>query len=386
MKKEVILAVISGLVLGLIITLGLYTANKSLTKLKTQKRIDKQAENLPSPPLALTDKTLDITSHETHDLINQSDISLSGIAWPEAVVALMTETDNILTQADSEGIFSFQFDLINGFNEMTIIATDETGDTQTQSLILTYSTSKIELPDNSVSFSIVKTAHAQVEATQSSLTEKIKERLQDTAEEGLENIKDELNSKSKTPKKKAFVGFIKSVNNDNITVEYKSQVYTLSLLDQTEIIRSKGKVKLDLEDLVIDDFILSLGFVFPQTSDLQTHKILKLTKPEAPQARQLITGSIEEIDGNKVVVDNKRITISSKTNLDIKDVEDPEVENLELNDSLYAIVTLDQNSDIDDVKNILVIPGKNNPAAQEPTNLEEATNSAEATDSAKSDN
>jgi len=64
MKKEVFIAVLSGLVLGLIITLGIYTANKSLNKLKTQKKIENQAENIPSPPIGQTDKVLNITSPE----------------------------------------------------------------------------------------------------------------------------------------------------------------------------------------------------------------------------------------------------------------------------------------------------------------------------------
>jgi|GEM_PF-1280796 hypothetical protein len=376
MKKEVIIAVISGLVLGLIITLGIYTANKSLSKLKTQKKIDAQTENLPSPTLAQTNKILSVTSAEPFDLINQSDLTLSGVAWPQAIVALMTETNNLLTQADSEGIFSFQFDLINGFNEITIIATDETSETQTLNLILTYSTSKIELEDEPVSFSLVSSAYAQEdeEASQSSLTEKIKERLQD------KNL--EIDSlQTKTPKKKAYLGVIKSINDKEITVEYKAKSQKLSVIDNTEVIESKGKVKLDLEDLEVDDFILSLGFIFPDSEALQAHKILRLKEPEPAPARQLITGRIEELDGNKVVVDRKRITIGSKTSLDIKDIEKPTIEDLELDDNLYAIVTLDKNGDIDIVRNILVIPGKNNPAALEPTNQKEATDSAETPES-----
>jgi len=146
MKKEVLIAIVSGLILGLIVTLGIYTANKSLEQQKAKKEAATQTTPLPSPPLT-TQKTLDITSHENFDLINQSELTLSGIAWPEAVVALMTETDNQLTQADDEGIFSFKFKLVKGFNEITVIATDETNETQTQNLILTYSTSKIELPE-----------------------------------------------------------------------------------------------------------------------------------------------------------------------------------------------------------------------------------------------
>ena len=90
-------------------------------------------------------KTLTVTSHENFDLINQSETALSGIAWPNAVIALMTETQTRLIQADSEGIFTFQINLIKGFNEISLIATDETNIAQTQNLVLTYSTSKIEL-------------------------------------------------------------------------------------------------------------------------------------------------------------------------------------------------------------------------------------------------
>jgi len=146
MKKEVLIAIVSGLILGLIVTLGIYTANKSLEQQRAKKEAATQTSPLPSPPLT-AQKTLDITSHENFDLINQSTITLSGIAWPEAVVALMAENDNQLIQADDEGIFSFKFKLVKGFNEITVIATDETNETQTQNLILTYSTSKIELPE-----------------------------------------------------------------------------------------------------------------------------------------------------------------------------------------------------------------------------------------------
>ena len=60
----------------------------------------------------------------------------------------MTETQTKLIQADSEGIFTFKVNLIKGFNEIALIAADETNTTQTQNLVLTYSTSKIELWKN----------------------------------------------------------------------------------------------------------------------------------------------------------------------------------------------------------------------------------------------
>jgi len=144
MKKEVLIAILSGLIIGLIITIGVYTANRSLEKQKAKKAEQTQTP-APSPPLTNNQKTLDITSHENFDLINQSEITLSGIAWPNAVIALMAEKDNLLVTADEEGVFSFTFNLIKGFNEITVVASDETNTTQTQTLILTYSTTQIEL-------------------------------------------------------------------------------------------------------------------------------------------------------------------------------------------------------------------------------------------------
>lgn len=145
MKKEALIAVISGLVLGLIVTLGIYTANKSLEQQKLKKQASSLTNPIPSPDSSLNlQKTITVTSHANFDLVNQSEITLSGIAWKDAVVALLTEDDEYLIQADAEGIFSFKFDLIKGFNELTVIASDDTGDSQTLPLIITYSTTEID--------------------------------------------------------------------------------------------------------------------------------------------------------------------------------------------------------------------------------------------------
>ena len=144
MKKEAFIAIIVGLIFGLIITIGIYTANRSINKLKVNKAAQTNTI-VPSPPTQLGEKSLEITSHESFDLINQSKITLSGIAWPNAIIALLGENKELLTIADSEGIFSFSFDLIKGYNEIKVIATDDTGETKSKDLVLTYSTTKIEL-------------------------------------------------------------------------------------------------------------------------------------------------------------------------------------------------------------------------------------------------
>lgn len=203
-------------------------------------------------------------------------------------------------------------------------------------------------------------------ATDSSVTTKIKERLEKTAEQGLDTIKEELTSQSLSPKKKAYVGLVKSVTDELITLEYKSQTYPV-YIDVTTPAKQ-------------DDFLLTLGFFYPDKNQFRAKKILVLDTPQPPLQRQLLSGQIQEIDGNKITVNNKALTISSKTELTVAGIEKPSIDDLELKDNLFAIVTLDKNGDIDQVKNVLVVPGKNNPAAMTPTN---ATESAlPATDSA----
>lgn len=211
-----------------------------------------------------------------------------------------------------------------------------------------------------------KTVIAVEEATDSSLTTKIKERLEKTAEQGLDVIKEELTSQSLSPKKKAYVGLVKSFTDDLVTLEYKGQIYPV-YIDVTTLAKQ-------------DDFLLALGFFYPDKNQFRAKKILVLDLPQPPLQRQLLSGQIQEIDGNKITINNKALTINPKTELIIQGIEKPSTDDLELKDSLFAIITLDKNGDIDQVKNVLVIPGKNNPAAMTPTN---ATESAlPATDSA----
>jgi hypothetical protein len=219
------------------------------------------------------------------------------------------------------------------------------------------------------------------EATDSSdsLTEKIKERLQETAETGLESIQDELTSQSQSPRKKAFIGYIKTIEDPLITLEYKDQTQQIEVTDDTDY------SKTSLAKLEVDDFVIAMGFLYPDKQALTTHRLSFIADPQTPVSRQLITGKVKEVDGNKVAVDGKTLVISSKTtDLAIKDVEDATVEDLELEDDLFAIVTLDKNGDIDKVKTVLVIPGKYNPASQEPTNID-ATESAETPDETSED-
>lgn len=144
MKKEVFLAVAVGFVLGLLITFGIWTANRSL-KNTFQPEI---AETSPSPspepesivPAAFS---LTIVTPEDEALVTTSEISVSGKTVPQAVVVIMSENSEQIVTTDSTGAFTADVTLEGGYNRLQVTAFDATGSSTSQTLLVTYTTSKI---------------------------------------------------------------------------------------------------------------------------------------------------------------------------------------------------------------------------------------------------
>lgn len=376
MKKEVLIAIIAGLVLGLVITMGIYTANRSLN-LQRNKKLSQNSAAPTAIPSGINNKTLNLTSHESFDLVDRSELTLSGIAWPEAIVALISEADSQIIRADEEGIFVFETRLMKGFNEIAIIAGDESGTTQTQNLVLTYSTNKIEPVTGWLR--LVRIAYAaEVEATAGAetVTDKIKERLQETVSEGLVTIKEEITGKLAAPRKKAYIGKVSSLDETSLTLTYKEQNFTVNLSENTVFVKG-ANTAIDWEDLAVNNFVIAMGFYHADSDSFTAARVSVINEPEPPDNQQLVQGKISEVDGQKVSLNGKTLTLTKKTDLTVSGVDKPGTEDLALGDNLFAIVALDGNGDIDSVDVIFVVPGKNNPAGLVPTNVNNATNSAE---------
>lgn len=149
MKKEVFLAIAIGFALGLVITFGIWTANKSLKNApavaKASPTPATQTSVLPTPASqpSAQNLSLSITSPEDEALVNTDTVSLTGKTSPNALVAIMYEDEQQITQADARGEFSATIDLIAGYNNISVTAFDSEGKDTTQSVVVTYTTAKI---------------------------------------------------------------------------------------------------------------------------------------------------------------------------------------------------------------------------------------------------
>lgn len=140
MRKEVILAVIIGVILGGVILYGINMANNAATPAQT----DSQSTNTDASESTDNPKELDSTSFiypQDHAVITESKITLKGVTKPNSNIAIITESDDIITTSDSEGNYSSPINLISGENTISVTIVDSTLSTSSASITVIYTQS-----------------------------------------------------------------------------------------------------------------------------------------------------------------------------------------------------------------------------------------------------
>lgn len=143
MKKEVVIAIIFGFLLGLVITLGIRTANRSLPP---QTPV---TDNIVSSREQVVEKnqevfSLDITIPEDGAVLDKEKLMITGKTKPKALIAVTFTEGEKIAEADDQGAFNVEVALSGGENHIEITASDQTGNQTSQTLNVIYSTAKIE--------------------------------------------------------------------------------------------------------------------------------------------------------------------------------------------------------------------------------------------------
>lgn len=131
MKKEILFAVGIGLVVGLIITFGMYRARQAVTGATT---VNNQLNGtLSSPPLttegsqSARDAFL-VSEPQDEALITDPNIRVSGQAFPSAAIVILVGDNETVGTADDKGNFSVPITLSSGGNVIYIRALSDTTD------------------------------------------------------------------------------------------------------------------------------------------------------------------------------------------------------------------------------------------------------------------
>jgi hypothetical protein len=143
MKKEIIIAIVVGFALGLVITFGIWTANKAIKARPEVAFEEETAVPTPEPTPTPTGFTLKILSPEDNTLVDTSEAELKGSAVTNAVIVIAEEKGEKIIEADENGSFATEISLIKGINEITVTAFSLEGEEASETLSIVYSTAEI---------------------------------------------------------------------------------------------------------------------------------------------------------------------------------------------------------------------------------------------------
>ncbi|EKD52772.1 MAG: hypothetical protein ACD_61C00246G0005 [uncultured bacterium] len=130
MRKEVILAIIFGVILGGVILYGINLANKTISGTPSEATTDSQITPTPTVP----EKSLSIITPQNHSVTSDKVVTLMGRATPASNLAIITESDDLIIEASPEGTFSAQINLIGGENTISVTELKKDYSTQVETI------------------------------------------------------------------------------------------------------------------------------------------------------------------------------------------------------------------------------------------------------------
>lgn len=151
MRKEIMVAVLLGFSIGLLIVFGIITARTALNQQSaTPSKIVRSAsqtnpdsnESAPHTPTPAASFQLAITEPQDGQVVNSAEIVLRGKTAPLSYVAITTEGNQFIVDADAAGSFSQPITLVGGANELEVTALSPAMEQADARLIVVFTTAE----------------------------------------------------------------------------------------------------------------------------------------------------------------------------------------------------------------------------------------------------
>ena len=170
MKKEVGIAIIFGILVGLILTFGVYVANTAI-----QKKSQKETMTVATPQPVTQESTpssIVIFNPDDGMLVDKELLQISGLTSANAMVVVFVNDQEYITTADQKGNFTAEVKLVGGSNVLTTITTDQAGKQDEDTRVVVFSTANLDdKPQSSPSPSPSATPKSTVKPKASPQTE-----------------------------------------------------------------------------------------------------------------------------------------------------------------------------------------------------------------------
>jgi hypothetical protein len=147
MRKEIFLAIIVGIIVGLGITYGVYTLRQRFLPNKTAQEIANSRGQNPTPTPGTQQKTLTISRPENNLLTDQPEVKIVGRSAANSYITILAPSGEYITVADQDGDFAQDIELELGGNRLTVITILPDGQQEEIVLSVVYSTVDLNITD-----------------------------------------------------------------------------------------------------------------------------------------------------------------------------------------------------------------------------------------------
>ena len=320
MRKEIVVAIVAGVLVGLIIAFGVWRANRAID-------LNPGNENTPQDTQVISDFGLTLVSPSNRQIVSEDAVVVSGATSANSTVVILTVQDEYLAQADAEGAFEIEVELVAGLNQLAVYAFDQNLQTATEHINVVYSTQ----------FSVNEDEDTQ-EATDSAdaLRQRVQEKLEKVASSPV-----------------FYVGAITDKQESTLQISNfalpgeetgTGSISQIAVEEDAEIVGANGSEQ-TFEDVAIGDFIIAMGFVANGDEVLSAKRILITSIPEQLEKLAFV-GNISEIQSKKATVsgleENLEIAFGSRW-------VGPEISELEEGEQVVVI------TEADDADNLVLL-------------------------------
>lgn len=185
---------------------------------------------------------------------------------------------------------------------------------------------------------------------------------EEKAKQILEAVRERIKERKKTLRRRAYVGFLKSIADTTLILESRQGIRQVYVSTEAAILRlnAKGRTKIKFEDLAIGEQTIAMGYL-DENEVLDARRIIVKASPDKLTLRKAVYGIVQEVDLKEKTIlvkrphkdENWTIEITARTDFH----KDAALADIQPNDRLVAIGPLDdEKENYLYARKILVLP------------------------------
>lgn len=275
MRKEILFAIFAGAIFGLIIAFGVWRANIAL-KPSTSTTTTTESPETPTAEFGIT-----IAKPLNTQVLTEGTTLVSGITKANAWVTISAEDEDYVVEADEEGSFEQEIDLVGGVNEIIVTVFGEEDASVEERIIVVFSSEFVK----------------QIEETKEASN-------QEEATEEAETVRDKVAEKVAKAKNVAFayIGTVTDITESTLQIKNgDEEIKQVSTDQETTFVNTvKTSKTVKFQDVAIGDFIIAMGF--KNGNAVLGAKRALISSPLEASSRKAVFGQIVEIDKKTVTV------------------------------------------------------------------------------------